>query len=291
MLAPVLNTGSTDGKRRPTEPPVALNRVYRSKEREKEVVKVSQEKSTHRVSDIEADVGESRPAALGPGLAGGERPGVGNHACPDWLFKPHLRNSTHLQASSSTLSIDTLPSPRPGPFARRSRPLFSLILPFRISRHHVLQVRLHQGPEGAALPFLPDFAAERPHEVCFFLECGAPDEYQADSLYRSFLQRAYPTMKKHNPHTPIMMREAAGTLPRVYARYGTHWRHWRLDRIGLVKSEANIFRGTALGQEKQEALSGEPFTNHDRGWKMLTQGRPDGSANRGENHQVGERSE
>lgn len=27
-------------------------------------------------------------------------------------------------------------------------------------------------------------------------------------------------MKKHNPHTPILIREAVGTLPRVYARYG-----------------------------------------------------------------------
>ncbi|BCS02853.1 L51/S25/CI-B8 domain-containing protein [Aspergillus luchuensis] len=54
---------------------------------------------------------------------------------------------------------------------------------------------------------------------------------QASSATRSFLQRAYPTMKKHNPHTPILMREAAGTVPRVYARY-------------------------AFGQEKQEALTG-----------------------------------
>lgn len=37
---------------------------------------------------------------------------------------------------------------------------------------------------------------------------------------RSFLTRAYPTMKKNNPVTPIMLREAAGTLPQVYARYG-----------------------------------------------------------------------
>lgn len=37
---------------------------------------------------------------------------------------------------------------------------------------------------------------------------------------RSFLHRAYPTMKKNNPHTPIMMREALGTEPRVFARYG-----------------------------------------------------------------------
>jgi len=27
-------------------------------------------------------------------------------------------------------------------------------------------------------------------------------------------------MKKNNPATPIMLREAAGTLPKVYARYG-----------------------------------------------------------------------
>ncbi|OQD75616.1 hypothetical protein PENDEC_c006G04927 [Penicillium decumbens] len=47
----------------------------------------------------------------------------------------------------------------------------------------------------------------------------------------SFLNRAYPTMKKHNPSTPIMMREASGTEPRVFARY-------------------------ELGKEKQEALSG-----------------------------------
>lgn len=27
-------------------------------------------------------------------------------------------------------------------------------------------------------------------------------------------------MKKHNPHTPIMIREASGTEPKVYARFG-----------------------------------------------------------------------
>lgn len=37
--------------------------------------------------------------------------------------------------------------------------------------------------------------------------------------YRAFLTRTYPTMKKHNPTTPIMLREAQGTLPKVYARY------------------------------------------------------------------------
>jgi hypothetical protein len=28
-------------------------------------------------------------------------------------------------------------------------------------------------------------------------------------------------MKKHNPYVPIMIREASGTEPAVYARFGT----------------------------------------------------------------------
>ena len=38
---------------------------------------------------------------------------------------------------------------------------------------------------------------------------------------RNFLQRSYPTMKKHNPHTPILIREASGIEPTLYARYST----------------------------------------------------------------------
>jgi hypothetical protein len=54
------------------------------------------------------------------------------------------------------------------------------------------------------------------------LESGPGLGAMADeNNYRSFLSRAYPTMKKNNPNTPIMLREAAGTQPRVYARYGT----------------------------------------------------------------------
>ncbi|CAG8016457.1 unnamed protein product [Penicillium salamii] len=52
-----------------------------------------------------------------------------------------------------------------------------------------------------------------------FLFCQTSE---ASAATRSFLNRAYPTMKKHNPQTPIMMREAAGTQPRVFARYGTN---------------------------------------------------------------------
>lgn len=44
---------------------------------------------------------------------------------------------------------------------------------------------------------------------------------QTDSLpRRTFLQKSYPTMKKHNPHTPILIREALGIEPKVFARYG-----------------------------------------------------------------------
>lgn len=36
----------------------------------------------------------------------------------------------------------------------------------------------------------------------------------------SFLIRTYPTMKKHNPHVPILIREAQDVEPKVWARYG-----------------------------------------------------------------------
>ncbi|KAH8811458.1 thioredoxin-like protein [Xylogone sp. PMI_703] len=49
-----------------------------------------------------------------------------------------------------------------------------------------------------------------------FLFCQTAEHSAAT---RTFISRAYPVMKKSNPHTPIMIREAAGTLPKVYARY------------------------------------------------------------------------
>ncbi|KAJ5887752.1 NADH-ubiquinone oxidoreductase 10.5 kDa subunit [Penicillium taxi] len=61
-----------------------------------------------------------------------------------------------------------------------------------------------------------------------FLFCQTSEQ---SAPTRTFINRAYPTMKKHNPHTPIMIREASGTEPRVYARYD-------------------------LGKEKSEALAG-----------------------------------
>ncbi|AEO65297.1 55bb92d4-b3ec-43d2-b010-0efeacf8f7b7 [Thermothielavioides terrestris] len=49
-----------------------------------------------------------------------------------------------------------------------------------------------------------------------FLFCQTAEHSAAT---RSFLTRAYPIMKKNNPSIPILLREAQGTLPRVYARY------------------------------------------------------------------------
>ncbi|KAL2117888.1 hypothetical protein VTJ04DRAFT_7548 [Mycothermus thermophilus] len=49
-----------------------------------------------------------------------------------------------------------------------------------------------------------------------FLFCQTAEHSAAT---RSFLTRAYPIMKKNNPTTPILIREAHGTLPRVFARY------------------------------------------------------------------------
>ncbi|KAI1351081.1 NADH dehydrogenase, alpha subcomplex, subunit 2 [Xylaria sp. FL0043] len=51
-------------------------------------------------------------------------------------------------------------------------------------------------------------------EVRFLFCQGEPS-----AATRTFLARAYPTMKKNNPHTPILIREAAGTIPKIYARY------------------------------------------------------------------------
>ncbi|KAL6152926.1 hypothetical protein ACJBU6_08094 [Exserohilum turcicum] len=42
---------------------------------------------------------------------------------------------------------------------------------------------------------------------------------RADVAARSFLTRSYPAMKKANPSIPIMIREASGTEPTVYARF------------------------------------------------------------------------
>ncbi|CCC10309.1 hypothetical protein SMACR_02885 [Sordaria macrospora] len=49
-----------------------------------------------------------------------------------------------------------------------------------------------------------------------FLFCQTGEHSAAT---RSFLLRNYPAMKKDNPATPILIRDASGTPPKIYARF------------------------------------------------------------------------
>ncbi|KAF8449963.1 NADH-ubiquinone oxidoreductase 105 kDa subunit [Terfezia claveryi] len=59
---------------------------------------------------------------------------------------------------------------------------------------------------------------------------------ETSTSLRSFLQKSYPVMKRHNPHTPILMREALGIEPRVFARYELG-KEVSLPLSGLSKKE------------------------------------------------------
>ncbi|KAE9974098.1 hypothetical protein BLS_000603 [Venturia inaequalis] len=66
---------------------------------------------------------------------------------------------------------------------------------------------------------------------------------------RQFLLRTYPTMKKHNPETPIMIREALDVTPKVWARYGRFLAQaWR--------EEITANRWAEFGKEKMVPLNG-----------------------------------
>lgn len=66
-------------------------------------------------------------------------------------------------------------------------------------------------------------------------------------------------MKKNNPQIPIMLREAQGTLPKVYARYGMP-RTKRCRPQGAPLDEGlewMLTRGAAdFGNEKAQSLEG-----------------------------------
>ncbi|CAH0015803.1 unnamed protein product [Clonostachys rhizophaga] len=70
---------------------------------------------------------------------------------------------------------------------------------------------------------------------------------------KSFINRAYPTMKKNNPTIPILVREAQGTIPKVYARYGTTL--LRIRKIGVGNSKL-MAATTDFGTEKSQSLEG-----------------------------------
>ncbi|KAJ8119802.1 hypothetical protein O1611_g10529 [Lasiodiplodia mahajangana] len=113
------------------------------------------------------------------------------------------------------------------------RPTTATLPPAEPIRQDVEQIRLHQGPEGGPLLVLRG-RDKRSYELIdpldndddITLHTTTPqhpafplDHRRKAFKIPTFLTRAYPTMKKNNPHTPILLREAAGTIPRVYARY------------------------------------------------------------------------
>ncbi|KAF5024941.1 hypothetical protein F66182_2983 [Fusarium sp. NRRL 66182] len=94
-----------------------------------------------------------------------------------------------------------------------------------------------------------------------FLFCQTSEQSAA---VRSFLTRAYPTMKRNNPNTPILIREAAGTQPKVYARYGSsphaaqlfgHAGYLRVDQKPAQDRITNVAY-TERGTEKSQILEG-----------------------------------
>ena len=52
-------------------------------------------------------------------------------------------------------------------------------------------------------------------------------------------------MKKNNPHIPIMLREALGTEPRVFARYGMPEKHTSGDSELRLTDWNRVWEGEA----------------------------------------------
>lgn len=81
-------------------------------------------------------------------------------------------------------------------------------------------------------------------------------------------------MKKNNPNTPIMIREAAGTQPRVYARYGeipSYHHSFQLElprRIPLLETETTTGMLTEIAyriRKGEERVAGWIIGKGDRG--------------------------
>lgn len=97
-------------------------------------------------------------------------------------------------------------------------------------------------------------------------------ERKADTpRHRNFLTKSYPVMKKANPETPILIREALDTEPRVWARFGTFPSsdtHYTRNQSGLLteyrvgkrdgpatqrlEREGNRGEGQRIGQDRIE---------------------------------------
>ncbi|PPQ80508.1 hypothetical protein CVT25_001538 [Psilocybe cyanescens] len=58
---------------------------------------------------------------------------------------------------------------------------------------------------------------------------------------RQFIVSKYPVIKQHNPDLPVLVREAAGTPARVFARFerGVE-KHVELDNLSAADVEAKV---------------------------------------------------
>lgn len=69
----------------------------------------------------------------------------------------------------------------------------------------------------------------------------------------SFLARGYPAMKKNNPDTPILIREASGYEPRVFARFG----ELPIETCSVLSIKTIwLICFSEFGKEKHETLAG-----------------------------------
>ena len=56
-------------------------------------------------------------------------------------------------------------------------------------------------------------------------------------VFRNFIQSAYPTIKRHNPDLPVLIREASGTPARIFARFGASLYNYQAFLGSLTASE------------------------------------------------------
>ncbi|RMY45423.1 hypothetical protein D0865_09921 [Hortaea werneckii] len=89
------------------------------------------------------------------------------------------------------------------------------------------------------------------------------DTSSSHDANRSFLTRAYPTMKHHNPHTPILIREAMNIQPRVFARY-EFGKEKMADLQGMWEGEMERWREAFMSREVGRE-SGKIARSMDRG--------------------------
>src|SRR5947209_1377636 len=73
---------------------------------------------------------------------------------------------------------------------------------------------------------------------------------------RSFLKRAYPTMKKNNPNIPILIREATGIEPKVWARYGIKGNPPKRSKADSTKVTARSHQGLCQVRRFRDCYKG-----------------------------------